>query len=85
MHLTWLIPTLSAIAFVVVALGGRWLPGRGAFVSIAAMAAGFGLWLVALGDMLGGGRVGCLLWRGMADGGRNYYRLGACISTAWQS
>ena len=55
MHLTWLIPTLSAIAFVVVALGGRWLPGRGAFVSIAAMAAGFGLWLVALGDMLGGG------------------------------
>ena len=55
MHLAWLIPTLSAIAFVVVALGGRWLPGRGAFVSIAAMAAGFGLWLVALGDMLGGG------------------------------
>ena len=55
MHLAWLIPTLSAAAFVVVALGGRWLPGRGAFVSIAAMAAGFVLWLVALGDMLGGG------------------------------
>ena len=55
MYLAWLIPTLSAIAFVVVALGGRWLPGQGAFVSIAAMAAGFALWLVALGDMLGGG------------------------------
>ena len=55
MHLAWLIPTLSAAAFVVVALGGRWLPGRGAFVSILAMAAGFALWLVALADMLGNG------------------------------
>ena len=55
MHLAWLIPTLSATAFVIVALGGRWLPGRGAFVSIAAMAAGFALWLVALADMLGSG------------------------------
>ena len=55
MHLAWLIPTLSAMAFVVVALGGRWLPGRGAFVSILAMASGFALWLVALADMLGGG------------------------------
>ena len=55
MHLAWLIPTLSAVAFVIVALGGRWLLGRGAFVSILAMAAGFALWLVALADMLGGG------------------------------
>ena len=56
MYLAWLIPALSAMAFVVVALGGRWLPGRGAFVSILAMAAGFALWLVALADMLGGGQ-----------------------------
>ena len=56
MHLAWLIPTLSAMAFVIVALGGRWLPGRGAFVSILAMAAGFALWLVALADMLGNGQ-----------------------------
>ena len=55
MHLAWLIPALSAAAFVIVALGGRWLPGRGAFVSILAMAAGFALWLVALADMLGSG------------------------------
>ena len=55
MHLAWLIPALSAGAFVIVALGGRWLPMRGAFVSILAMAAGFALWLVALADMLGGG------------------------------
>ena len=55
MHLAWLIPTLSAAAFVVVALSGRWMPGRGAFVSIVAMAAGFALWLVVLSDMLGSG------------------------------
>ena len=55
MHLAWLIPSLSAAAFVIVALGGRWLPGRGAFVSILAMAAGFALWMVALTDMLGSG------------------------------
>ena len=53
MHLAWLIPALSATAFVIVALAGRWLPGRGAVVSILAMAAGFALWLVALADMLG--------------------------------
>ena len=55
MHLAWLIPALSAAAFVIVALAGRWLPGRGAFVSILAMAAGFALWMVALADMLGSG------------------------------
>ena len=55
MHLAYLIPTLNAAAFVIVALAGRRLPGRGAFVSIAAMAAGFALWLVALADMLGSG------------------------------
>ena len=54
MHLAYLIPVLNAAAFVVVALGGSWLPMRGAFISIAAMAAGFALWLVALADMLGG-------------------------------
>ena len=55
MHLAWLIPALSAASFVIVALAGRWLPGRGAVVSILAMAAGFALWLVALADMLGSG------------------------------
>jgi len=55
LHLAWLIPALSAAAFVIVALAGRWLPGRGAVVSILAMAAGFALWLVALTDMLGSG------------------------------
>ena len=55
MPLAWLIPALNAAAFVVVALGGRWLPGRGAFVSILAMAGGFALWAVVLADLLGSG------------------------------
>ena len=54
MHLAWLIPALSAVAFVIVAFGGRWLPARGAFVSILAMAAGFALSLYVLGDLMAG-------------------------------
>ena len=55
MHLAWLIPALSAAAFVIVAFGGRWLPARGAFVSILAMAAGFALFWYVLVDLLGSG------------------------------
>ena len=55
MHLAWLIPALSAAAFVIVAFGGRWLPARGAFVSILAMAAGFALFWYVLADLLGSG------------------------------
>ena len=55
MHLAWLIPALSAAAFVIVAFGGRWLPARGAFVSILAMTAGFALFWYVLADLLGSG------------------------------
>ena len=55
MHLAWLIPALNAAAFVIVAFGGRWLPTRGAFVSVLAMAAGFALFWYVLADLLGSG------------------------------
>ena len=55
MDLAWLIPGLSAGAFVAVALGGGRLPGKGAFVAIAAMAGGLALWVVAAADLLGSG------------------------------
>ena len=42
----WVIPALSASAFFIVAIVGRFLPGKGAFVSIAAIALGFVLFLV---------------------------------------
>ena len=53
----WAIPALSASAFVVVALFGRWLPMRGAFVSVAAILLGFVLFWFVLIDLLqsGGG------------------------------
>ncbi len=51
----WLIPTLSAAAFVVVALAGRWLPMRGAFISIAAALLGFVLFWFALADLMRNG------------------------------
>ena len=53
----WAIPALSASAFVVVALFGRWLPMRGAFVSVAAILLGFVLFWLVLVDLLenGGG------------------------------
>ena len=56
----WVIPALSASAFVVVALFGRWLPMRGAFVSIAAVLLGFVLFWFVLADLLanGGGAFG---------------------------
>ena len=53
----WAIPALSASAFVIVALFGRWLPMRGAFVSVAAILLGFVLFWFVLADLLenGGG------------------------------
>ena len=55
MQLAWLIPALSALAFVVVAFLGRYLPKRGAFVSILAILAGFVIFWFVLADLLGSG------------------------------
>ena len=55
MHLAYLIPALSAAAFIIVALAGPRLPLRGAPISIAAIAAGFALSCYALADLLNSG------------------------------
>jgi len=55
MNLAWLIPALSFIAFPVVIAFGRFLPKKGALISIAAIAAGFALfWVVAAGRLSAG-------------------------------
>ena len=54
-ELAWIIPALSASAFVVVALFGRWLPMRGAFVSVIAILLGFVLFWLVLADLLANG------------------------------
>ena len=48
----WVIPALSASAFFLVVLFGRWLPMRGAFISIAAVLLGFVLFWFVLFDLM---------------------------------
>ena len=48
MEWAWLLPAICAGAFVAITLVGRWLPGRGAPLAIAAVATAFALfWFVA--------------------------------------
>ena len=52
MQWAWLIPVISFAAAPLVLLLGRWLPGKGAVLSIAAIAAGFAIfWFVLFGWM----------------------------------
>ena len=51
----WVIPALSASAFFLVVLFGRWLPMRGAFISIAAILLGFVLFWFVLFDLMARG------------------------------
>ena len=51
----WVIPALSASAFFIVAIFGKYLPGRGAFVSITAIFLGFILFWYVLSDLLSNG------------------------------
>ena len=55
MDWAWVIPALSASAFVLVVLVGRFLPRQGAFISIVAIALGFGIFWYVLRDLLGSG------------------------------
>ena len=48
----WVIPALSASAFVLILLVGRWLPMRGALISIAAILLGFVLFWFVLFDLM---------------------------------
>jgi NADH-quinone oxidoreductase subunit L len=68
----WVIPALSASAFFIVALFGRFLPKQGAFISIAAIFLGFVLfWFVLAG----------LLASGAAAYGINWLTVGQTIIT----
>ncbi|MBM2827331.1 MAG: nuoL, partial [Dehalococcoidia bacterium] len=59
----WLIPVLSLVAFLIIGVAtllgrDRLLPGRGAYLSISAIAAGFILFWYVLGDLLANGPAG---------------------------
>ncbi|MBI2304397.1 MAG: NADH-quinone oxidoreductase subunit L [Chloroflexi bacterium] len=55
MEIAWLIPALCVAAFVLLLLWGRSLPGKGAWVTISAVGAGFVLFWFVLGDLLAKG------------------------------
>ncbi len=55
MQWAWVIPALSASAFFLIVLFGRFLPLKGAFISILAILAGFVLFWFVLGDLLSSG------------------------------
>ena len=49
MEWAWLIPALCFIAFPIIAIFGRYLPGKGSYLAILAIAAGFVIfWFVAI-------------------------------------
>ena len=62
-ELAWAIPAMSASAFALIALAGRWLPWRGSFLSIGAALLGFALFWYVLADLLeNGGGVFSVNW-----------------------
>lgn len=51
-ELAWLIPALSFGAFFLIVLFGKFLPGKGSFLAILAIAGGFGIFWVVLAGFL---------------------------------
>ena len=60
MEWAWLAPALSFAAFGLIVLVGRYLPGKGSWLAILAVAAGFGVFWYVLAAFLdrgaGGGK-----------------------------
>ena len=52
MEWAWLAPALSFAAFGLIVLAGRYLPGKGSFLAILAIAGGFGVFWYVLVDFL---------------------------------
>ena len=51
-ELAWLIPGFSFVAFFLIVIFGRFLPGKGSFIAILAIAAGFAMFWVVLAGFL---------------------------------
>ena len=52
MELAWLIPAFSFVAFFLIVVFGRVLPGKGSFIAILAIAGGFAMFWVVLAGFL---------------------------------
>ena len=51
-EIAWIIPAYSFVAFFVIVLFGKFLPGKGSFVAVLAIAAGFAMFWVVLAGYL---------------------------------
>ena len=51
-EIAWLIPALSFVAFILIVLFGRFLPGKGSFLAVLAIAGGFATFWVVLAGFL---------------------------------
>ena len=68
MDWAWVIPALSAAAFFSIVIFGRFLPGQGAFIAIAAILLGFLLFWYVLDDLLRTGATSFSLnWLSVGD------------------
>ena len=68
MEWAWLIPVFSFASFGVIVLFGRFLPGKGAYLAILAIAAGFGVFWWVLSSFLDHDSLGCGLGQVQLDG-----------------
>ncbi|MBI3743481.1 MAG: NADH-quinone oxidoreductase subunit L [Chloroflexi bacterium] len=73
----WLLPAMCAGAFGVVALFGRWLPGRGSYLAIGAIGVGFVLFWPIMADVVRHGSDS--FFRTWFDAGDTRVRLGMTV------
>ena len=76
MEWAWLIPVFSFGAFLVVVLFGRFLPGKGSFLSILAIAGGFAVFWFVLASFLDNDSVGCGLGQSDLDCSIEWFKVG---------
>ena len=76
MEWAWLIPVFSFAAFPIIVLFGRFLPGKGSFLAIFAIAAGFGVFWFVLRSFLDGDSTGCGLGQSSVDCSTTWFKVG---------
>ncbi len=78
MELAFLAPAIPAIAFIAILLFGRWLPGKGSYLSIGAITASVVIFFILLIDLVeNGGGVSSIDW---FDAGSTQFTLGTSVS-----
>ena len=78
----WLIPVVSFAAFPIIALFQRFLPGRGSYLAILAIVAGFALFWFVLRAFLSGDSQGCGLVPGDTTCSMTWFKAGK-VTLTW--